>query len=240
MFATDAMAAADRRHQSRSRLLGLELTLAISAAAWLAAPTAARALPQTDYVLSNVSAVFGGTRESISGVFTVGVGDEWYAQFDGSTCSLCVTGGNIVHAIPVNGNTIVTDGWQITFSSDFSSVTSIKSTVGAGITGTDVTGGAVATASPLEYTFANAATVLNGTPETITGHFGYDPLTLIQYGADIQLTVGPHTPAHISPTPNYWAAVTLSRRRAPGQNSYIYCSRISCRSSTTPLPMFRV
>ena len=190
MFATDAMAAADRRRQSRSRLLGLELTLAISAAAWLGAPTTARALPQTDYVLSNVSAVFGGTRESISGVFTVGVGDEWYAQFNGSSCSLCFTGGNIVHAIPINGNTIVTDGWQITFSSDFSSVTSIKSTVGAGITGTDVTGGAVATASPMEYTFADASTVLNGTPETIAGHFGYDPLTLIQYGADIQLTGG--------------------------------------------------
>lgn len=189
MFGTDAKAA-DCRRRARSRLRdGRELTLAISAAAWLAAPTAARALPQTDYVLSNVSADFGGTRESISGVFTIGAGEEWYAQFNGSTCSACLIGG-VVHAIPITGNTIVTDSLQITFTSDFSSVVSIKSTVGAGITGTDPTGGSVATGFPQQYTFADASTVLNGTPETITGHFGFDPLTLIQYGADIQLTGG--------------------------------------------------
>ena len=190
MSGIDATKAAGRRRQSRLRLLdSRELTLVISAAAWLAAPATAGALPQTDYVLSNVSADFGGTRESISGIFTVGAGDEWYAQFNGSTCSACLIGG-VVHAIPITGNTIVTDRFQITFTNDFSSVVSIKSTVGAGVTGTDLTGGAVAAGFPLEYTFADASTVLNGTPETITGHFGFDPLTLIQYGADIQLTGG--------------------------------------------------
>jgi hypothetical protein len=190
MSATDAMAAANRRHQSRPHpLRGLGLALAISAAASLAAPTNARALPQKDYVLSNVSAVFGGTRESFSGVFTVGAGAEWYAQFNGSTCSACLLQG-IVHAIPIIGNTIVTDSWQITFTNDFSSVTSIELSGPGGGIGSDLTGGAVATGFPLDYTFANASTVLNGTPETITGHFGFDPLTLIQYGADIQLTGG--------------------------------------------------
>ena len=145
MPGTDAMRAADRRRQSRSRLLsGRELTLAISAAAWLAAPTGARAfgVPGTDYVLSNVSADFGGTRESISGIFTItaNAGLEWYAKFNGALCGACLN-GNIVHAIGITGNTIVTDAYQITFSSDFSSVIGIRSWTGD--IGTNVTGGAV-------------------------------------------------------------------------------------------------
>jgi hypothetical protein len=42
----------------------------------------------------------------------------------------------------------------------------------------------------LDYAFHNASAVVEGTRETITGDFGFDPLTLIQYGADIQLTGG--------------------------------------------------
>ena len=192
MPGTDAMRAADRRRQSRSRLLsGRELTLAISATAWLAAPTGARAfgVPGTDYVLSNVSADFGGTRESISGIFTItaNAGLEWYAKFNGALCGACLN-GNIVHAIGITGNTIVTDAYQITFSSDFSSVIGIRSWTGD--IGTDVTGGAVTVDSPLVYTFADASAVFGGTTETITGHFGFDPLTLVEYGANIDFTGG--------------------------------------------------
>jgi hypothetical protein len=47
-------------------------------AAWLAAPTTARA--QTDYVLSNASAVLNGMSVSISGVFATGNGGLWFAN----------------------------------------------------------------------------------------------------------------------------------------------------------------
>src|SRR5215472_7033972 len=84
MFGSDAMTAADSRRRSRRRSRMVRLTLAIAGAAWLAAPTAARASAAgyQDYVLSNVTANFNGTPESISGVFAVlGQDEEAFVQF---------------------------------------------------------------------------------------------------------------------------------------------------------------
>ena len=207
MSRTDAMSAADRRRQPRSCLLrALELTLAISAVTWLAAPTTARALAlplgETDYVLSNVSAVFGGTRQSFSGIFSVRGNEEWYAKINGG-CDPNFCGGSYVRFIQIVGNTIVDGNLAITFTSDFSSVVSIQSTGPGGVTtGTDVTGGAVVAGYALDYAFHNASAVINGIPETITGDFGFDPLTLRYNTVPTSNSPAAQAPANITTTPS--------------------------------------
>jgi len=203
MSRTDAMSAADRRRQPRSCLLrGLGLTLAISAATWLAGPTTARALialplGQTDYALSNVSAVFGGTRVSFSGIFSVRGDEEWYANFNGCDPNFC--GGDHVRFIQIVGNTIVDGNLAITFTSDFSSVVSTQF---FGVTCTDVTGGAVVAGYALDYAFHNASAVINGIPETITGDFGFDPLTLRYNTVPTSNSPAAQAPANITTTPS--------------------------------------
>ena len=69
----------------------------------------------------------------------------------------------------------------------------ITSVVINGVTGTDLTGAAVKTGQAIDYSFLNASTILNGTPETITGRFTFDSLTEIEYFAIIRLTgAGPY------------------------------------------------
>jgi hypothetical protein len=79
MFGIDALAPTASPPRLRSQLLrGFRFALVVITAAWLAAPTTARA--QTDYVLSNASAVLNGMSVSISRVFATGNGGLWFAN----------------------------------------------------------------------------------------------------------------------------------------------------------------
>jgi hypothetical protein len=57
-----------------------------------------------------------------------------------------------------------------------------------GFTDNAPTGVATPNGLPLTYSFVKAFTVLNGDLESITGDFGFDPLSDIQYAANINLT----------------------------------------------------
>ena len=194
MFLIDAHAPTDTR-----RRCGLRCLAAVVAVAWLAAPTTARA--QVDYVLSGVTANFNGTPETISGSFIVG-GGEWRAYlqvtgpmpFAGSySCGNCL-GGNILHLQDPGPGVVGTSAFgtlQIGFTAVGGAVgdqTPITSIMIGGVTGTDLTGAAVKVGQAVEYSFLNASTILNGTPETITGNFIFDSLTDIEYFANIRLT----------------------------------------------------
>jgi hypothetical protein len=176
-------------------LRGLGLPLAVAAAAWLAAPATSRAGIQTDYVLSNVTAVFDGTPVSISGSFILG-GGEWRAQIQVTgpspyagfySCSACESNGILYPQFPTGAN-LAAGGLQMSFNGLGSGtnpvVTSVKIN---GVTGTDPTGVAVVTGRAIDYTFSNASAVLNGKSESITGYFTFDPLTDIEYIAILSL-----------------------------------------------------
>jgi hypothetical protein len=193
MFGIDATAPAGFPRLLRSRFLrGLKLTLTVVAVAWLAAPSTAFAYP-TDYVVSNASAVLAGTPYSITGLFSVEGNFEYFAQFQitgpGPLASSYSCGGSTGGACPggplqLSGPGLVdAAGLQIRYGSNPFSVKI------DGLTDTAATGVVVpATGGPTRYSFYNASTVLNGDVETITGTFGFDPLTLLQYGAQIFLT----------------------------------------------------
>lgn len=192
MFGIDATAPADFLRVLRSRFLrGLKLTLAVLATAWLAAPTTARAYP-TDYVLSNASAVLAGTPYSMTGLFSVEGDFEYFAQFQltgpGPLAGSYSCGGSTGGACPggplqLSGPDLVDAGdLQIRYASNLLSVEI------DGFTDTAATGVVVPTGGPTRYSFYNASTVLNGDLESITGNFGFDPLTLLQYGAQLVLT----------------------------------------------------
>ena len=188
------------RSRTTRLLRGLGLTLAVAAAAWLVAPTTSRAGPETDYVLSNVTAVFDGTPVSISGSFILG-GGEWRAQIQVTgpypyagfySCSACESGGIFTPIFPI-GADLVAGGLQMSFNGLGSGtnpvVTSVKIN---GVAGTNPTGVAVVTGRAIDYSFSNASAVLNGKSESITGYFTFDPLTDIEYIARVSLNGQPY------------------------------------------------
>jgi hypothetical protein len=204
MFEIDAITpnASPRRlrfHSTIQFLRGLGLTLAVVVAAWLAVLTTARA--QTDYVFSNASAVLNGTPVTITGLFTVDPTSEWYAQIQITgpspyagvySCFVCNdTGAGPLSPISRGGDLIMASEGLNTLQISFSN----NSLASVGITGkgppvTDAapTGVIVPTGTPTDYVFSNASAVLNGTLETISGGFGFDPLTSIEYGALVGFT----------------------------------------------------
>ena len=177
------------------RSLGFTLIAAIG---WLAAPAISHA-EVIDYVFSNASAVFNGTPESITGLFSIEsvnpLPEEWFAEIrltgPAPYAGLYSAGltGNFSQPLP-GFNLVIADGLQIRFANNLSSTANPLAGVelevgGTIVTGTAPTGAAVPIATPIQYTFSNASTtVFNGTPESITGFFTFDPLTVIEYGAD--------------------------------------------------------
>jgi hypothetical protein len=201
MFGIAATTAGCRRQLRR----GLQLTLAVGAIAWLAAAIPARA--QTDYTLSNVSAVFDGTPLSLSGSFTVQFGLEWLAKIQVTGSVLFgppITGeysygysGSFINSplspASLTGGYLVAEGLQIGFSNLFSANPVITSITIKGVTGEDPTGGAVQTGQAIYYNFSSdASTVLGGEWYSISGNFGFDSLTDVEYGANVNFT----GPAH--------------------------------------------
>jgi len=65
-----------------------------------------------------------------------------------------------------------------------------------------VTGGAVVAGYALDYAFHNASAVINGIPETITGDFGFDPLTLRYNTVPTSNSPAAQAPANITTTPS--------------------------------------
>jgi hypothetical protein len=77
MFGIHALAPTASPPRLRSQLLsGFRLALVVITAAWLAAPTTARA--QTDYVLSNASAVLNACRSSP--ILLMELAAQWYSR----------------------------------------------------------------------------------------------------------------------------------------------------------------
>jgi hypothetical protein len=199
MFGIAATSAGCRRQLRR----GLQLALAIGAVAWLGAAIPARA--QTDYTLSNVSAVFDGTPLSLSGSFTVDPVEEWLAKIQVTGSALFArpfTGeysygysGSFINS-PLSpaslsgGDLVVPRGsgsLQISFANkDGSTNRTVTGIIIDGIAGDDPTGVAVQTGRAIYYNFSSdASAVLGGERESIKGYFGFDPLTDVEYGAGI-------------------------------------------------------
>ena len=173
-------------------LRGLRLTFAAAATAWLATPTICHAI--IDYEFSNATTVLNGVPESISGLVSFCCsGTEPYAVIQltgaapyGGLYSIFppgyFTGRSDTFLAEGSGGTL-----QIRFANDLSFGTDPLASVeitrpgGSVVTDAAPTGVAVAVATPILYVFSNASTVLNGTPESITGGFTYDPLTLVEY-----------------------------------------------------------
>src|ERR1700730_9915759 len=182
-------------------LRGLRLTFAAAATAWLAVPTICHA-GIIDYRFSNATTVLNGVPETISGLVSFCCsGTESYAviqltgaapyaglYYAGVASPLCPascidsTGGSDTLFGDGSGGTL-----RIRFANDLSFGTDPLASVeitrpgGSVVTDAAPTGVAVAVATPIHYVFSNASTVLNGTPESITGGLTYDPLTLVEY-----------------------------------------------------------
>jgi hypothetical protein len=175
---------------------GLWLTFAAAATAWLATPTICHA-EVIDYEFSNATTVLNGVPESISGIVSFCCsGIEPYAaiQLTGAapyaglylagvatSCASCSdpTGGPDTFLAFFGGFGVAL---RIRFANDLSFGTDPLASVEiGGVTDAAPTGVAVAVATPIHYVFSNASTVLNGTPESITGGFTFDPLTLVEY-----------------------------------------------------------
>jgi len=198
MFETDAMTTAGARRRFRSSRM-VRLTSAIAAMAWLAAPTISRAGPETDYVLSNVSADFNGTPVSIRGSFTSDGSNEWLAfiqvtgpfPYGGEYSYDYFSFGPptiLTPLSPLAGSGVNAGGLQISFGNILpSGARPVASVVINGVTGTNPTGDAVTTGMASDYHFLNASTVLNGKTESIDGFFTFDPLTDVEYFAQIAL-----------------------------------------------------
>jgi hypothetical protein len=202
MFGIAATTAGCRRQLRRH----LQLTLAVGAIAWLAAADPARA--QTDYRLSNVSAIFDGTPLSLSGSFTVQPGLEWLAKIQVTGSVLFgppITGeysygysGSFINSplspASLSGGDLVARGLQIGFSNLFSANPVVTSIIIDGIAGDNPTGVAVQTGQAIYYNFSSdASTVLGGERYSITGNFGFDSLTDVEYGANVAFTGPAHT-----------------------------------------------
>jgi hypothetical protein len=188
--------------------------MAIVAMAWFGAPTTARAYegpPVTDYVLPNASAVLNGTPISISGFYAAGGGGEWFAsiQVTSSSIDSPYTGEyswdypypTALGLNPLGGPITVSDGskiLQISVGTDLSLASVAITSGGMTVTDSAPTGAVVVTGHSIDYSFVNASTVLNGVSEAITGGFTYDPLTDIEYMAQVQL-VGPAPYAGLYP-----------------------------------------
>jgi hypothetical protein len=200
MFGIAATTADCRRPLRRA----LQLILVVGAIAWLAAANPVRA--QTDYTLSNVSAVFNGTPLSISGSFTEdGVPEEWLARIQVTGSVLFgppITGeysygysGSFINSplspAPLSRGDLVAyrggENLQISFANkDGSTDPAVTGIIIDGITGEDPTGVAVKTGQAIYYNFSSdASAVLGGERESIKGYFGFDPLTDVEYGAEI-------------------------------------------------------
>jgi len=180
-------------------LRGLRLTFAVAATAWLATPTICHA-EVIDYRFSNATTVLNGVPETISGLVSFCCsGTEPYAviqltgaapyaglYYAGVASPLCSascsdsTGGSDTFLAFGFGTRFGT--LRIRFANDLSLGTDPLASVEIGsVADVAPTGVAVAVATPIHYVFSNASTVLNGTPESITGGFTYDPLTLVEY-----------------------------------------------------------
>ena len=204
MFGIDAMRPTDPLRRLRSPsigfLRGFRLALAVVATVWLTAPTTSRAYvgpPVTDFVFSNASAVLNGTPVSVSGRFAVG-GGEWFAGIN-VTGNSPYAGGyswdlpyDILNPNPpfLSGSDLVaaSDGdnvLHISVGNDLSLASVSITSGGTTVTGSAPTGGVVVTGHSIDYSFSNASTVLNGVSEAITGGFTFDPLTDIEYMAQL-------------------------------------------------------
>jgi hypothetical protein len=174
-------------------LRGLRLTFAAVATAWLATPTICHA-EVIDYRFSNATTVLNGVPETINGLVSFCCsGEEPYAviQLTGaapyaglyyagvaSGCTSCVdsTGGSDTFLAFGPGTLRIRFANDLSFGTDPLASVEIN-----GVTDAAPTGVAVAVATPIHYVFENASTVLRGTPESITGGFTFDPLTLVEY-----------------------------------------------------------
>jgi hypothetical protein len=188
----------------RSLTMGL---LSVVATAWLAAPTISRAAPidvlsnaAIDYVFSDASAVFNGVTESITGLFSVGL-REYSAEiqltgpapYAGLYTFIGLGLGHSGISMADDEGTL-----QIRFADNLSfadnPLASVELLLGSGgtvVSDTAPTGVAVAIATPIDYVISNASAVFNGVTESITGIFTVDPLTFVEYGAQILVTGAP-------------------------------------------------
>ena len=200
----DAMTPTDLPRLLRSTtiglLRGLRLTLATAATAWLSAPTVSHAGFIVDYVFSNASAVLDGAPVSITGFFSMvpSLQAELRAdiQISGPTryAGLYQNKGYLdLPQLDYLGepNLVKAGNLQIRFANNLSSssdpLVSVEIVTGSGaVVASDPTGAAVVTGGSLDY--VNASAVLNGVPVSYSGGFEFDPLTHVEWDAQIQVT----------------------------------------------------
>jgi hypothetical protein len=196
-------------------LRGLLLSLAVVAATWVAAPTISSASPgDFDWEFSNASAILNGTPVSITGTFTTD-------GFVGFLVNIQVTGGSYTAAYQercifgcpgsASTDTIFVGNLSIRFANAFVDAPGpdpLASVEINGGTDTAPTGVADVIGTEIGYEFANASAVVNGVTESISGHFGFDPLSLLECcGTMINLAGPSHTEecffdSAIAPTAN--------------------------------------
>jgi len=221
-------------------LRGLRLTFAAAATAWLATPTICHAAI-IDYEFSNATTVLNGVPETISGLVSFGGNAESYAAiqltgpapyaglyYAGVASPLCSascidsTGGSDTFLAFGFGTRFGT--LRIRFANDLSLGTDPLASVEiGGVADVAPTGVAVAVATPIHYVFSNASTVLNGTPESITGGFTYDPLTLVEY----PIPDGFSPPISFTGPPPYAGSCFFDTERIPANAIVASCDSFS-------------
>jgi hypothetical protein len=183
-------------------LRGLRLTLATAATAWLSAPTVSHAGFIVDYVFSNASAVLDGAPVSITGFVSMVPSLQAELRAD-----IQITGPTPYAGLYQNKdyldlpqldylgepNLVKAGNLQIRFANNLSSssdpLVSVEIVTGSGaVVASDPTGAAVVTGGSIGYVFSNASAVLNGVPQSYSGGFEFDPLTHVEWDAQIQVT----------------------------------------------------
>jgi hypothetical protein len=197
--------------------------LVVAAAAWFLAPTAARAqidysLSNTSAVFNGTTVLLSGSFT----VQTPSVG-EWLADiqvtplppFGGPIMmgeySWGESGGLIYSPLsPIspsaagslvayrsgsgNGSATGAGSLQISFDNLFCTNPVVTGIMIDGIVGDNPTGGAVQTGRAIYYNFSSdASAVFSGERESISGDFGFDPITDVEYGANISLSGPMHS-----------------------------------------------
>ena len=248
MFGIDALTPTDfPRRFIRSRTTtgvrrGVRFTM-VAAIVWLAASTISRA-ERIDYVFSNASAVLNGTPESITGLFTVDPTPqavEWYAKILLKGAAP-YAGLYSFTAFPLplgEFDFVFAGGLGIRFANNLSFAADPLASVEInGVIDAAPSGSAVAVATPIDYVFSNASAVLNGTPESITGFFEFDPLTLIEYSALINLTGSPPYAGLYISDANFTLSDFIAAAEGPAGDLFINFSN-NLSSTADPLATVR-
>jgi hypothetical protein len=110
---------------------------------------------------------------------------QWYAKIQLTGAAPYAGLYSLTNFLPLGKSDFVfAGGLGIRFANNLSFAADPLASVEInGVTAAAPTGAAVAIATPIDYVFSNASAVFNGAPESITGSFEFDPLTLIEYDA---------------------------------------------------------